>query len=78
MEKVVKTEKDSTNLLPAALDTYANLLYRMGREAQAIHYEELAYYYAVNYEKGRMINEYKDVLEKMKKGEKIWPVDAKE
>ncbi len=32
MERVVKTEADSSNLLPASVDTYANLLYRLGKK----------------------------------------------
>ncbi len=67
MIRVVKTEKDSANLLPAAVDTYANLLYRLGKKQEAIRQEELAVYYAVNYEKGRMVEENKATLEKMKK-----------
>ncbi len=44
------------------------------KNEEAIKQEERALYYAENYEKGRMINDFKDALEKMKKGEKMWPV----
>ncbi len=73
MARVVKIETDSSNLLPAAVDTYANLLYRLGKKEQAIQEEERALYYAINYEKGRMIDEFKLTLQKMKNAETIWP-----
>lgn len=74
MERVVRTEKDSANMLPASIDTYANLLYRLGRREEAIREEEKALYYATNYEKGRIEKENKVTLEKMKRGETIWPL----
>ncbi len=47
MKRVVKTETDSANRLPAFMDTYANLLYRQGKREEAIQLEEkAAYYYA--------------------------------
>jgi thioredoxin-related protein len=72
MRTVVKHVTDTSNLLPASLDTYANLLYKLGHRKQAIQQEELALYYAENYEKGRMVNENKTTLEKMKKGEPVY------
>jgi thiol-disulfide isomerase/thioredoxin len=74
MSDVVTTEKDSANLLPASVDTYANLLYRLGKVNEAISQEKLALFYAENYEKGRMVEEQRVTLARMEKGEKIWPV----
>ncbi len=32
----MQSEKDSTNMLPAAIDTYGCLLYRLGHQTKAI------------------------------------------
>jgi len=58
------------NSVGAFLDTYANLLHKLGRTGEAIPWEELAI------EKGpdddEDISSYKVTLEKMKKGEPTW------
>jgi hypothetical protein len=51
---------------PMFIDTYANLLYKLGKKEEAIVWEEKAGSLANN-EKS-----YLDTLEKMKKGEKTW------
>jgi thiol-disulfide isomerase/thioredoxin len=47
------------------LDTYANLLYKVGKQEEAIYWEEKA----LSYAKGSFIDDYTRVLEQMKKGE---------
>ncbi len=42
MNDVVQTERDSTNLLANSLDTYAGLLYKMGRKDEALDAENEA------------------------------------
>lgn len=58
------------NSVGAFLDTYANLLHKLGRTEEAIPWEEMAI------EKGLLdeedISSYKVALEKMKKGEPTW------
>jgi len=53
---------------PRIWDTYANLLYKIGRKEQAIEWEEKAVKYS-NYDKEIMVN-----LDKMKRNEKTWIV----
>jgi tetratricopeptide (TPR) repeat protein len=45
------------------LDTYANILYKLGNKEEAIKWEEKAI---------ALGGDYNDTLEKMKKGEKTW------
>ena len=53
------------------LDTYANLLYKLGQNEEAIKYEELAL--SSDAKKGMKTNEGKvETLRKMKAGEKTW------
>ena len=52
---------------PAYLDTYANILYKMGRKEEAIQWEEKAMNLATGDKKS-----FEQTLEKMKKGEKTW------
>lgn len=56
------------NNSPMFMDTYANILYKMGKKKEAITWEEKAMALADESEKG----DYKETLEKMKKGEKTW------
>lgn len=56
------------NNTPGFIDTYANILYKMGKKDEAIQWEEKA---------ASMVSEadkkgYLEVIEKMKKGEKTW------
>jgi thioredoxin-related protein len=74
MRKVVANEKDSTNLLPAALDTYANLLYRLGKKKEAIRQEEAALEISRRNNISNYIQEFESVLAIMRKGEPNWPV----
>jgi thioredoxin-related protein len=62
-----KSFKDKQN--PAFIDTYANILHKLGRTAEAIKWEEKAVSLAEAGEK----KTYQDTIEKMKKGEKTWP-----
>lgn len=55
---------DSTNHF--CLDTYANLLYKLGRKDEAIEWEEKAIAIGA-------LDEYKDALDKMKAGKPSWP-----
>lgn len=73
MEKLIKKRSDRHELL----DTYASLLYKLGRVNEAIQWEEKAIV-ATKLEGYHKI--YRDVIEKMKKGEPtyldqgaIWP-----
>jgi thioredoxin-related protein len=73
MEKVVNTEKDSTNALPAYLDTYANLLHKAGRTQEAIPIEEKAFNMAnENNMAWYTIADLFRNLKKMKKGKPTW------
>lgn len=58
---------------PASWDTYANLLHKTGKTAEAIKWEEKA----VQMKKGQPDEKlYTDALEKMKKGLPTWPTPA--
>lgn len=54
--------------IPAYMDTYANLLYKAGKKADALAWEEKAMNKAGTEER----KNYETTLEKMKKGEKYW------
>ncbi len=58
--------KDKEN--PMFMDTYANILYKMGKKNEAITWEEKALSLAE--ENGKKT--YQETLDKMKKGEKTW------
>lgn len=58
--------KDNNN--PAFIDTYANILYKMGKKDEALKWEEQAVTLASEGEK----KNYQETLDKMKKGEKTW------
>jgi thiol-disulfide isomerase/thioredoxin len=53
---------------PAFMDTYANILYKMGRKDDAIAWEQKAINLVAESEKPN----YQQTLDKMKKGEKTW------
>ena len=53
---------------PGMMDTYANILYKLGRSNEAIKVEEKALALADESDK----KGYQDVIDKMKKGEKTW------
>ena len=59
-----KSFKDNEN--PIFIDTYANILYKMGKKDEAIKWEEKALVLAGN------DKTYQATLDKMKKGEKTW------
>jgi thioredoxin-related protein len=60
---------------PLYIDTYANLLYKIGRTAEAINWEELAILKCGEIgDYGNNVEEYKDRLAKMKNGEPTWPI----
>lgn len=54
--------------VPAFIDTYANLLYKSGKQSEAITWQEKAVNLAMEGEK----KTYSETLEKMKKGGKYW------
>ena len=69
MKEVVASETDSSNVLPASLDTYANLLYKLGNKKKAISIEEKALNLSVTYNVTNFIKDFKDTLNKMRKNE---------
>ncbi|MEO6917124.1 MAG: DUF255 domain-containing protein [Chitinophagaceae bacterium] len=58
--------KDREN--PAFMDTYANILYKLGKKEEAIKWEEKALSLVAEGDK----KTYTETLDKMKKGEKTW------
>lgn len=59
---------------PAAYDTFANLLYKIGRTKEAIEWENKA----LELDKGSPESRsFKQTIEKMKKGQQTWPVNIK-
>lgn len=56
------------NNTPGFIDTYANILYKLGKTDEAITWEEKALALAADGDK----KGYQDVIDKMKKGEKTW------
>ncbi len=69
LEKAIEWSKKSVELGGGSsmyLDTYANLLYKAGRKSEGLKFEEKAC------AKDPNIGEFKDTLEKMKKGEPTW------
>jgi hypothetical protein len=60
------------------MDTYANLLYKVGETAEALKWQELAV--AKGKERGidkGTLKTIEENLEMMKKGEPTWPTDTK-
>lgn len=74
LQYALNWSKRSLELAPdnsSYLDTYANLLYKLGQNEEAIKYEELAL--SSDAKKGMKTNEGKvETLRKMKAGEKTW------
>lgn len=70
VEKALEWSKQSfaKDSVPGYIDTYANLLYKLGRKDEAIEWETKAANLTVEGDK----KGYYDVIEKMKKGEKTW------
>lgn len=56
------------NNSPMFIDTYANILYKLGRKKEAIKWETKA----MDYAQGDDKKSYAEVIEKMKKGDKTW------
>jgi thioredoxin-related protein len=67
-----------TQYWPSYIDTYANLLYRVGETTEALKWQELAVTKSreLDLDKGDVEN-IEENLEKMKKGEPTWPTDTK-
>ena len=63
---------------PLYIDTYANLLYKVGETQEALKWQELAVIKSqeLKLDKGD-IEDLQENLEKMKKGEPTWPTDTK-
>ena len=79
MEGVVRRGEKVTDYIqywPLYIDTYANLLYKVGETPAALKWQELAVTkgreLAINKSDFKIIEEN---LEKMKKGEPTWPED---
>ncbi len=58
--------KDGKN--PMYIDTYANILYKLGNKEEAIKWQEKAIAMVSDVDK----KGYQETLDKMKKGEKTW------
>ena len=78
-KKVMDRNTDSSNVLPAVMDTYANLLYKIGylfeknkSNNTAIEVEERALVLARKYNNKGFITAFTSSIEKMKKGEATW------
>jgi thioredoxin-related protein len=63
---------------PLYIDTYANLLYKVGETQEALKWQELAVTKSRELELGKSdIKDIHENFEKMKKGEPTWPTDSK-
>jgi hypothetical protein len=71
-KQVMKKSLNGNPNEAAAMDTYANLLYKAGRSNEAINWEERALEIAVKYKTENFISEFKNNLERMKKNEPTW------
>lgn len=78
-KKIIDINTDSSNVLPAAMDTYANLLHKKSYLFEnakvnntAISIQEKALTIAYRFDVDNMIASIKQNLEKMKKGEPTW------
>lgn len=78
-EKIIKSSKDSSNVLPAAMDTYANIIYKMDylfnnikSSPRAIAIEEKALLIAKEHKVQSHTKSLTKMLEKMKLGEITW------
>ncbi|MBB5437282.1 thioredoxin-related protein [Pedobacter sp. AK017] len=57
---------------PAYIDTYANLLYKAGEKEKAISWEEKALAIAIEKKWQKDIDQYTDVVNKMRNGQSTW------
>jgi thioredoxin-related protein len=68
LQKVVKDDN-----VGGYLDTYANLLYKVGKKEKAIEWQHKALELAIKFGKRpKLINELREHLDKMKRGEPTW------
>ena len=67
-----------TQYWPLYIDTYANLLYKMGETTEALKWQELAVTKSRELDLGKGdIEDIQENFEKMKKGEPTWPEEKK-
>jgi len=62
--------KPESEIDPGYMDTYANILYKMGKNKEAIEWEKKAQ--AIAIKQGASIDWGQDVIDKITKGEKTW------
>lgn len=67
-----KVEKTTTSNYPNYLDTYANLLYKLGKKDEAIQWQQKALDLISSGKNSKTIAAMTDNLERMKKNEKTW------
>lgn len=79
-QRVMTRNTDSTNILPAIMDTYANLIYKISylfndkKDTQkAIQEEEKALSIALRFENKLQIESFQKTVDKMKAGVPTWP-----
>ncbi len=72
MERIVSNEKDSANLLPAFLDTYANLLHKQGNTKDALLVEQKALKMAIENNVPNYIEAFEEAISRMRQGEATW------
>jgi thioredoxin-related protein len=65
-----RTFTDQKKIEPGYIDTYANLLYKIGRKSEALQWEKKAQKIAI--EQGQDRSWGQDVIDKINKGEKTW------
>jgi len=70
MEKVLSLKNDC-----AYMDTYANLLYKLGKTKEALEWQERALQLAIQMRRESDIKNNGERWEKMKKGKPTWPVE---
>lgn len=78
-KRVIERSTDSSNILPAILDTYVNLRYKINflfkrnfPINELIATEEKALAMATQHKVDNMIDSFKEVMDKIKKGEPTW------
>lgn len=69
---VARSPKSGLGWQIATTDTYANLLYKVGRKNDAIHHEEKVIAYAEERKDAKEIKQFVNVLNKMKDGTPTW------
>jgi thiol-disulfide isomerase/thioredoxin len=70
MEDVCK--RDQSHSMWRAMDTYANLLYKLGRTKEALHWEEKALYYAKLNQDKSSISSFTIIIKTMESGAPTW------